>query len=145
MQPKMASVQPILNQQLLRFLLIGGTSVAIDLIAYTVLVDFYSTMVAKGMSYILGMIFGFFGNKYWTFESPRASISEPAIYIAIYAATLAFNIYSNHLCFNLLTHLQQSPRFCFGLAFLIATGASTVLNFIGMKYLAFRSAEPSIS
>lgn len=88
--------------------------------------------IAKAISYLCGMMFGFWGNKLWTFESNKRSVSEPIFYVLIYACTLGLNVGINR---TVLLFAGDEFRL---LGFFLATGTSTVANFIGMKFLAFR-------
>jgi putative flippase GtrA len=126
-----------LKGQLLRFLVNGLASVAIDACVYSLLLGAnLARPFAKGASYLSGMLFGFFGNKYWTFSTRKVSASEPIAYGLVYALTFAQNITTN----SLILSWTGSPA----IAFLTATGLSTVLNFIGLKWIVFRStaAQP---
>lgn len=121
------------RKQLLRFLVVGGTSVAVDFVVYRWLAAVaVPPDAAKGGSYLAGVVVGFFGNKWWTFESARRSAAEPLLYLALYAVTLAVNVACNRAALAVLG--SQATL----LAFLLATGVTTVLNFLGMKKLAFR-------
>jgi putative flippase GtrA len=121
-----------LARQAGRFLVIGGMSVAIDLLAYRALtLAGLEVTCSKGLSYVLGMLLGFFGNKYWTFGSRRRSASEPARFVLLYGITLTINMATNAA---LLHVLGDSYRL---VAFVVATGLSTVLNFVGMRVFAF--------
>lgn len=121
------------QRQVLRFLVVGGTSVAVDLASYVALLATLSlsASLAKGLSYLLGMAVGFAGNKYWTFGSARRSASEPFTYAVLYAVTLAVNIGVNAAVLS-ISGGWKLP------AFLVATGVTTVLNFLGMRLVTFR-------
>ena len=131
-------LSPTLRTQILRFLVIGGSSVAIDLVVYLALVGLLDPVLSKAISYVAGMLFGYVGNKFWTFESSRRSLAEPAVYIVLYALTLAVNVGLNSLCISVFENLQLAPPTARILAFFIATGTTTVLNFVGLKHFAFR-------
>jgi putative flippase GtrA len=119
-------------RQISRFLVIGCTSVVIDFVVYALLTRArLSPPLAKGLSYLAGMLFGFLGNKFWTFESSRKSTSEPITYILLYAATLGVNVAINS---GVLALFADAKLF----AFLVATGVTTVLNFLGMRWITFR-------
>lgn len=125
-------------RQIRRFLVIGVLSVLIDFAVYTLLTNLgLLTSASKAVSYISGMIFGFIGNKLWTFQSARRSGSEPATYLVLYTVTLGVNVLINSLGLFLLDG-YLAPKLAKGLAFLAATGVTTVLNFIGMKWVTFR-------
>jgi putative flippase GtrA len=125
-------------KQLLRFLVVGGSSVAVDLICYAVLLNHMDRIAAKGLSYLAGVLFGFAGNKFWTFESQRRSYSEPAIYFLLYLSTMVLNIAINSWVFHNLQNWNRAEDASQLLAFLVATGVTTVINFLGLKHLAFR-------
>ncbi|MEX2187082.1 MAG: GtrA family protein [Pirellulales bacterium] len=121
------------RKQLLRFLVVGSTSVAVDFAAYRMLAaGLPSRDIAKAVSYLAGVVVGFFGNKWWTFESARRSATEPISYLALYAATLAVNVACNRAALVVLGENGGAW------AFLFATGITTVLNFLGMKLVTFR-------
>jgi putative flippase GtrA len=125
-------------KQIRRFLVIGVLSVLTDFAVYTLLTHLgLLTSLSKGVSYLAGMVVGFIGNKLWTFESARRSAAEPVIYIVLYTITLGVNVLVNSLGLLVLDDwlALESAK---GLAFLAATGVTTVLNFIGMKWVTFR-------
>ena len=125
-------------KQLLRFLVVGGSSVAVDLICYAILLNHMDRIAAKGLAYLAGVLFGFAGNKFWTFESQRRSYSEPAIYFLLYLSTMVLNIAVNSWFFHNLQNWNRAEDASQLLAFLVATGVTTVVNFLGLKHLAFR-------
>jgi putative flippase GtrA len=114
-----------------RFVVIGCTSVLIDLTAYRLLAGVTSPHAAKAASYVAGMVFGFLGNKFWTFGSRRRSVGEPAAYLGLYATTLGVNVAVNALV------LAAVPGRAM-VAYLAATGVTTVLNYLGLRLLTFR-------
>ncbi len=121
------------RKQLLRFLVVGTSSVAVDFVAYRLLLaSAWPWDVAKGASYLAGVVVGFFGNKWWTFESSRRSAAEPILYFVLYSITLAVNVVCNR---GALFALGEGGGVW---AFLFATGVTTVLNFLGMRFVTFR-------
>lgn len=126
------------RKQLLRFLVVGSMSVAVDFAVYRVLAVAMPPDVAKGVSYLAGVVVGFFGNKWWTFESSRRSAAEPLVYLALYAVTLGVNVACNRAALAVLPALAVVGSNGTGLAFLFATGVTTILNFLGMKKITFR-------
>jgi putative flippase GtrA len=120
------------RRRMVRFAVVGGTSVLVDFLAYRFLSAELSPNLAKGCSFAAGMVVGFIGNKYWTFESKKSTAGEPITYIGLYAVTLAVNIAVNAVTLG-LTGWN-------GFAFLAATGTTTVLNYLGLRWLTFRAA-----
>lgn len=114
--------------------MVGATSVLTDLAVYALLLRTGAVGVsaAKGCSYLAGVAIGFALNKRWTFESSRRSAPEAIRYLLLYGATFAVNIACNNLALALFGAESH------GVAFLLATAVTTVLNFLGMRLFAFR-------
>ncbi len=119
-----------IKKELKRFLVAGLSAVGTDLIAYFILLNFLSHDVAKGTSFLLGTIVAYIINKYWTFEKHEKSYAEIMQFGFLYTMTLGANVITNKI-------VLENTSIVF-LAFLIATGVSTVLNFIGQKWWVFR-------
>jgi putative flippase GtrA len=119
-----------LKKELSRFLVAGFSAVGTDLGSYYVLLNLLPHDPAKAISFILGTIVAFIINKYWTFEKHETSVSQILKFGILYTLTLGANVMTNNLVLDLSRHVL--------LSFLIATGVSTVLNFIGQKWWVFR-------
>jgi len=125
-------------RQIRRFIVIGVLSVLTDWTVYGLLMPLGVTKYpAKGIGYVSGMIVGFIGNKLWTFESARRSAAEPFTYIMLYAITLGVNMVVNGVLLDLLV-LWLSYAWAWRAALFVATAVTTVLNFVGMKWITFR-------
>lgn len=85
--------------------------------------------VSKWISFFCGAVFGFIANKLWTFESKQVPTKEIPKYIVLYTLTAFINTWVNSIVLA-LTSLSF-------FAFLCATGISTVLNFLGLKFFVF--------
>lgn len=117
-------------KELLKFLVGGGSAVLTDYAVYNLLLSAGTDMsLSKTVSYICGAIIGFIINKLWTFESKGFSQKEIYKYILLYAVSAGINAGINKLVM-LLAGIQI-------LAFLCATGVSTVINFLGQKFFVF--------
>ena len=119
-----------IKKELKRFLVAGISAVGTDLIAYYILLNYLNTDISKGVSFLLGTIVAFFINKYWTFEKKEKSHREIVQFGILYTFTLGANIVTNKFILDIYNITL--------LAFLIATGVSTVMNFIGQKWWVFR-------
>lgn len=127
----MASTPLLLKTQLSRFLIVGISAVATDFLTYQLFFLFLSHAPAKTLSFICGTVIAYFFNKYWTFEQTEKRVLEIPKFIMLYSGTLVVNVAVNTL---VLTYFPP----LFFLAFLCATGTSTVLNFIGQKWWIFK-------
>ncbi len=122
------------NQQLSRFLVAGLMAVGTDFVSYLILSNFLPIAVAKGSSFILGSIVAFFVNKRWTFEDSSNTGIAMVQFGILYCCTFFANVGVNHITLMWLPGMKL-------IAFLAATGTSTVLNFLGMKFLVFNSTS----
>lgn len=118
------------KQEILKFLVGGGTAVLVDFFTYKLfmLIGMERT-IAKTLSFICGSMVGFIINKYWTFKSSKFQINEILKYSILYIVTAFINSQVN----KYILMLFNSEWF----AFLCATGVSTILNFLGQKFLIF--------
>jgi len=119
-----------IKKELKRFLVAGISAVGTDLATYYILLNFFNTDIAKTISFLLGTIVAFIINKYWTFEKHEKSYKEIVKFGLLYSATLGANVMTNKIVLDIFSITI--------LSFLIATGVSTVLNFIGQKWWVFR-------
>ena len=127
----MKNLNSINKQEILKFLVGGGTAVIVDFFTYKIFMMLaLERTIAKRLSFICGSIVGFIINKYWTFKSPKFQIKEILKYTVLYILTAFINSQVNK--YTLL--LFGNEMF----AFLCATGVSTILNFLGQKFLIFR-------
>ncbi|MBP2657680.1 MAG: Arabinogalactan biosynthesis recruiting protein [Firmicutes bacterium] len=118
-------------QELLKFLVGGGSAVVTDYSFYYLLINIgIPITIAKLSSFILGSIIGFIINKLWTFESKNLVKIEIAKYAILYIITAYLNVKVNNF-FLSIYNIKI-------VAFLFATGTSTVLNFLGQKFFVFR-------
>jgi putative flippase GtrA len=122
-----------LQTEIPRFLVAGSSAVLVDTVVYFALVSTvtFNFNVAKAISFISGAIVAFFLNKFWTFKQKRRSWTEVFRFALLYLATLVVNVLVNALV------LKVAPT-GITLAFLAATGTSTILNFCGQKWQVFR-------
>lgn len=119
-----------LKKELKSFLIAGLSAVGTDFITYYIMLNFLHHDIAKILSFILGTIVAFVINKYWTFERYKKNYKQIFQFAILYSTTLFVNVIINRLVLDF-------AEFVF-LAFLIATGASTILNFAGQKWWVFK-------
>ena len=119
-----------LKGELKRFLIAGLSAVGTDFITYYVMLNFLHHDIAKTLSFISGTVVAFVVNKYWTFERYEKSYKQIFQFIILYSTTLFINVIVNRLVLNFAELVF--------LAFLIATGTSTILNFVGQKWWVFK-------
>ncbi len=129
----------MIKRELGIFLVVGTLTVLIDYLTYRTLVwtQWLTVDVAKGIGFIVGTIFAYFANKFWTFGHKRHASGSVWRFGLLYATTLLTNVVVNALSLNTLATLSWAVQF----AFLIATGISAIMNFVGMKLYVFNRRD----
>jgi len=122
-------------KQAVKFGLVGLLNTGVDLGAYFVLTRWLGMarlpVVAKGISYSLGIANSFFWNKTWTFRSTASTWKTLIPFVLVSLAALGLNAGGMQLGLNVL-HLPE----------LVALSLATVLtlawNFAFSKFVIFR-------
>ena len=89
---------------------------------------------AKATGFLVGTLFAYFANRFWTFGHKSHITGSAWRFSALYVSTLGANVLINALALKLLADVVASIQ----LAFLLATGVSACLNFLGMKLFVFK-------
>ena len=117
--------------QLFKFFITGIIVVSIDFASYFYFLNFLSIDLSKGTSFFLGTLVAFMLNKYWTFSNYQESSKQLLYFFILYFFTLFINISTNKIILVLSDKTLIS--------FIIATGSSAGLNFIGQKWVIFKT------
>lgn len=134
------------HRQLIRFLMVGGTTVGIDFLSYSILLVFGASIdVSKIVGFLVGTVFAYFANRLWTFQEHRVVGNRIMSFVGLYGTTLLVNVLANRATIWIFSILGINQHLSLGIAFLIATGLSATLNFVGMKYIVFRAHEDPLS
>lgn len=130
----MDAPRTILNQ-IGRFLLVSGVSLAIDYGVYLSLTDFTSldSSQAKRASFACIFLWGFFAHKRFTFKNRGFHPSQPLRFALLYLSGWLIN--STVHDYAALEPETSNP------AFLAATFVWACWNFLGQRYFVFRQAR----
>lgn len=120
--------------KLFKFCVVGGINTLITLVIFYVLnkVIGLNYLLSSVVGYVIGMFNSYILNKRWTFRDKDKNLIPQFIRFSI------VNILS--LCINLLAMfiLVDKLRLDSMLSQIIATGFSTISNYIGSRFLVFR-------
>jgi putative flippase GtrA len=125
----------MINRELAIFLIVGSLTVLIDLIAYRglVLLGVLDVEFSKSIGFLLGTLFAYFANRYWTFGEKRHATGSGFRFAVLYGVTLGANVLVNSFAMKLFDFTVANVY----LSFLLATAVSATLNFFGMKEFVF--------
>jgi len=127
----------MIKRELAFFVANGLISVAIAYCVYRLLVSGgMSIELSNGLAYISGMVYGFMANKKLAFRNASAvSSGMLARYVLWHGFTLLVNVGVNSAALALI----DSWMFGLTISFLLAISITTILNYLGLKYLVFKS------
>lgn len=123
-----------------RFVVVGVVSLLADFAVYRgcLVVVPELTNACKAAGFIVGTTVAYLMNRHWTFGHSNVStrLAIPR-FVVLYGLTLGINVAVNAVALALIPEPQSRIL----LAFLLASGASAVGNFAGMKWFVFRPAR----
>ncbi|RZT83396.1 putative flippase GtrA [Pseudonocardia sediminis] len=125
-----------LLQQIVRFVAVGVVAAVVDFGVYHLLLHLgLPVPVSKGISFILGTTTAYLLNRKFTFNDTGGGRGRFAGFVALYAVTFAVNIGVNSAALALLPTIA----FATTIAWVIAQGTATVINFVMLRTVVFRS------
>lgn len=127
----------MLARQARRFVLVGGLAAVLDYGSYRLLLLLDVPIdPAKAIGFVLGTTLSYLLNRSWTFEAAgRAHVVGR--FLALYGTTLVVNVGVNAVGVRLLDGVTGRIT----IAWLVAQGVASTLNFFGMRQVVFRDRD----
>ena len=123
-----------LSAQLTRFIITGGFSAIVDFGLLVILMALgLGHTPAKAISFIAGTTTAYLINRRWTFQAAPSKVRFIAV-MALYALTYAVQVGINYLFYM---QFENQP-WRVPVAFVIAQGTATVINFVIQRMVIFR-------
>ena len=124
-----------LRTQVLRFVVTGGLAAVVDYGLYQLLLALgLQLSVAKALSFVVGTTTAYLINRRWTFRAGGGRATFVKV-MGLYALTFVVQVGLNAV----LVRALPEAWWRITLAFVIAQGTATVINFIVQRTLIFRS------
>lgn len=123
-----------LKTQIVRFVLTGGLSAVVDFGLYVLLLAAgLPVPVAKSISFVAGTTTAYLINRRWTFKA-EPSRSRFVAVVVLYALTFAVQVGLNQVMY----HVFPDEWWRVPLAFVVAQGTATVINFVVQRAVIFK-------
>ncbi|WP_375423836.1 GtrA family protein [uncultured Friedmanniella sp.] len=127
-----------LRTQLVRFVLTGGLSALVDFGLLVLLMAAGLTHTpAKAVSFVAGTTTAYLINRRWTFRAEPSRRRFVAV-VVLYALTFGLQVGLFSVLFDRLTGAGLSRLAVQVVAFVIAQGAATTVNFVVQRGVIFR-------
>jgi putative flippase GtrA len=123
-----------LKTQVVRFIVTGVLAAIVDFGLYAAgLAAGLNVNVAKSLSFVAGTATAYLINRRWTFQAPPSKARFMAVML-LYALTYTVQVGINYIFYmRFAEHPWRVP-----VAFVIAQGSATVINFIVQRTVIFR-------
>lgn len=144
------------SKQLTKFGISGVIAASIDFLVYYSVSAMAPTMLAKALGFVIGTYVTYNLNKFWTWRKRDKDKLMVAKFLGLYGASMLINVLVNEYSlaripnneFLLMTrpesgdlHELAAMKLDKVFAFVIATGFSSIFNFLGQKFWVFRERE----
>lgn len=124
-----------LTTQLTRFVLVGGVAAVVDYGSYQALLATGLWIhLAKALAFVAGTVTAYLINRRWTFQGRGGGLQFASV-MTLYGITFAVQVGMNAVMLALLPAMTGEIT----LAFVVAQGTATCINFVVQRTIIFRN------
>ena len=128
-----------INKQFRSFFIVGIIAFSIDISFYYFLTSVeVSVNISKGISFLLGTVFGYFVNSIFTFKVLSLRTILFLRYLGVYILSMILNIFINEQAFIFLHKSMITDQMVKLFSVIFATICSMIFNFVSLKLYVYR-------
>ncbi|URQ70570.1 GtrA family protein [SAR86 cluster bacterium] len=128
-----------INKQFRSFFIVGIIAFSIDISFYYFLTSVeVSVNISKGISFLLGTVFGYFVNSIFTFKVLSLKTILFLRYLGVYILSMILNIFINEQVFIFLHKSMITDQMVKLFSVIFATICSMIFNFVSLKLYVYR-------
>ena len=128
-----------INKQFRSFFIVGIIAFSIDISFYYFLTSVeVSVNISKGISFLLGTVFGYFVNSIFTFKVLSLKTLLFLRYLSVYILSMILNILINEQVFIFLHKSMITDQMVKLFSVMFATVCSMIFNFVSLKLYVYR-------
>ncbi len=128
-----------INKQFRSFFIVGTIAFSIDISFYYFLTSVeVSVNISKGISFLLGTVFGYFVNSIFTFQVLSLKTILFLRYLGVYILSMILNIFINEQVFIFLHKSMITDQMVKLFSVIFATICSMIFNFVSLKLYVYR-------
>ena len=128
-----------INKQFRSFFIVGIIAFSIDISFYYFLTSVEVPVnISKGISFLLGTVFGYFVNSIFTFKVLSLKTILFLRYLGVYILSMILNIFINEQVFIFLHKSMMTDQMVKLFSVIFATICSMIFNFASLKLYVYR-------
>ena len=128
-----------INKEFRSFFIVGIIAFSIDISFYYFLTSVeVSVNISKGISFLLGTVFGYFVNSIFTFKVLSLRTILFLRYLGVYILSMILNIFINEQVFIFLHKSMITDQMVKLSSVIFATICSMIFNFVSLKLYVYR-------
>lgn len=125
-------IKKLFSKKEIRFLFVGGLNTIVGYGSYALLLFFGTQyLIANIFSTIIGAIHSYIWNKFFTFKSPKKSLTEVIRFFSVYAISFVFGLLTLYIMGNVI----GIDPYIAGLINIIFT---TLISWFGHNFFSFK-------